>query len=182
MFDLKRVQKAGAVFNQDKLDWLQREHMKNLSTAHMVDRLETILAEKGISTTRPFLVRVVELERLRIKTFSEFLETAGFFFTVPNYEPTLLIWQNEPVTKIKTVLEETLEVISALTPKEFQKESLLVALERVIQKEGRGTVLWPLRVALSGLRASPDPLEIMEVLQKKESEKRIKCAIDKIKA
>jgi nondiscriminating glutamyl-tRNA synthetase len=181
VFDLKRVQKAGAIFNQEKLDWLQREHMKQMSTKHVMDGLGALLKEKGVSVSRTFLERIVVLERSRMKTIPEFLSTAGFFFELSDYGPDLLAWQNAPASKTKIVLQETLRILSEFDAKEFNKESLLVVLGGVIQKEGRGEVLWPLRVALSGLRASPDPTEIMEVLGKDETLKRIKSAINKIK-
>ena len=62
----------------------------------------------------------------------------------------------------------------------FKKETLEQQFLPLIQKEGRGEVLWPLRVALSGQEASPGPFEIAEVLGKEEVIKRVRIAIRKL--
>jgi len=179
-FDLKRVQKAGAIFNSEKLDWLQKEHSKKLSVEDIAERLMPALKKRGIKTTKTFLKKIVEVERARLKTLSEFPDLAGFFFQLPDYEVETLIWQNEPLPKIKQILEEALEIINGVKRDQFKRGNLLSALEDLAKREGRGVVLWPLRVALSGQRASPDPMEIMEVLESKESLRRISVAIEKI--
>lgn len=179
-FDLKRVQKAGAIFNQEKLDWLQKEYLKRLTADEIESLLEPALKEKKIAASKEFLNKVIEIERGRLKTLNEFLELAGFFFKLPNYETGLLIWQKEPASKIKTILENVLKVLKEIGNQTFNRETVSRALSGIISWEGRGMVLWPLRVALSGQAASPDALEIMEVLGREESERRIKIAIEKI--
>ncbi len=177
-FELKRVQKAGAIFNPEKLDWLQKEHLKTLNVDEIADLILPSLKEKKISTTKEFLRKVIEIERSRLKTFGEFLELAGFFFKSPDYEVGLLVWQKGSPAKIKKVLDDLIAIIKNV--KEFNREELNNAILPMIDKEGRGSVLWPLRVALSGLAASPDPLDIMEVLGREESERRLKIAEKKI--
>ena len=180
-FELKRVQKAGAVFTQDKLDWLQKEHLKNLSTDEIVKRVMPLLVGKKIKASEEFVKKVVALEKTRLKTLNEFLDVAGFFFKLPDdYEPQLLVWQKEPLSKIKTVLEKIAEIMKALEKKEINREAITAALSGLVDGEGRGAVLWPLRAALSGQTASPDPFDIVEVLGVKESINRIEAAIAKI--
>ncbi len=181
-FDLKRVQKGGAVFNQEKLDWLQKEHLKNLSTDEMVNRLEPIFKEKGIPVEKIFLTKVLELERPRLKTLNEFPDVAGFFFKLQDYDAHLLVWDKEPVAKTKSILEAVSARIETLNAGDFENGKLSAAFEDLVLKEGRGSVYWPLRVALSGLRASPDPMEIARILGKKEILARVRTAIIKIDA
>lgn len=182
-FDLKRVQKGGAIFNQEKLEWLQKERLKGLTTEEMVNTLVPLLKEKKIVSEKKFLKKVVEVERGRIKTLTldEFLNLAGFFFNLPDYKADLLVWQKEPISKIKNILSEILSKFNAVIVKSLGREEILNLLSDIIAREGRGTVLWPLRVALSGLAASPDPLEIVDILGIDESKRRIELAIDKIK-
>ena len=179
-FDLKRAQKAGAVFNGEKLDWLQKEHLKGLSTDEIADYVEPILKEKNIGTTREFLKKVVDIERTRLKTLDELTDIGSFFFKTPDYDVKLLVWQEESINGIKEVLGEVLDIISGIKSENPDKDSLKNALSEVIEKRGRGVVLWPLRVALSGQAASPDPFDIMDVIGPGETVKRIEKAIDKI--
>ncbi|MBI2096926.1 MAG: glutamate--tRNA ligase, partial [Candidatus Sungbacteria bacterium] len=179
-FDLKRVQKAGAVFDVKKLEWLQKKHLEKLSDKEIVNKLRPVLEAAGITTTtKAFLTNVVSVERERITTFGDFADTAGFFFQLPEYQPTLLAWQKEDLSKVKIVLEKTAKILDGL--EEFKKNTIGEALAPLIEQEGRGSVFWPLRAALSGLPASPDPMEIAEILGKKEVLRRLGIAIEKLR-
>lgn len=180
-FDLKRVQKAGAVFNHEKLDWLQKEHLKKLSAEEVAKELAPLLKERGLECKPTFLKKVVEIEKTRITNLAEFLDIANFFFRLPDYDPNLLLWKNETAENAAEILKTVSERIAALPAKNFSKEKLAATLEPVIKERGRGEVLWPLRVALSGKRASPDPLEIAEALGSDEAQGRISTAIAKLK-
>lgn len=180
VFDLRRVQKGGAVFNLEKLNWLQKEHLKKLTTAEIADDIEPALRERQIKYSKEFLKKVVDIERARLTTLNEFFALAGFFFKLPDYETKLLSWNNEPLAKIEPVLAEVLKIVGTLKDVSPSRETLIATLSALIEKEGRGVVLWPLRVALSGQAASPDPFEIIGVLGKNESMDRIKTAIEKI--
>ena len=173
-FTLDRVQKSGAVFNEKKLDWLNAHYIKELTPAEILEKMKnSIPAEWLKSKTK--LLKVVELEKERMTTFGDFGRLADFFFDLPDYEAELLIWKESPREKILKNLKSVLEIIE--TGDDF-KEKILSFAER----EGRGDVLWPLRVALSGRSASPGPLEILEVLGKTESSKRLKIAVKKLEA
>ncbi|MEK9179898.1 MAG: glutamate--tRNA ligase [Patescibacteria group bacterium] len=179
-FDLRRVQKAGAIFNTEKLDWLQKEHLKNLSSADIEERLEQILTARGTAFDKKILGKVIETEKSRVKNLNEFAELVGFFFELPEYDAELLLRQGGSREKTRSILEEILNILQGVRAKELSRQILGNKLEELTKREGRGAVLWPLRVAVSGLAASPDPLEIMEILGAKETERRIKIAIKKL--
>ncbi len=183
-FDLERVQKAGAVFDEDKLDLLNREHMKTYSNADLAKMVKPFIENKfgGLLPGSPasndtFIERLVAVERTRANTLSDFAEVGAFFFKVPNYEPRLLIWKEAPLKEVKAVLEKAYAALDELSPDSFVHEPLSTKIVALIGESNRGTVLWPLRVALSGQQSSPDPIDIMEVLGKKESLARIEAAI-----
>ncbi len=180
VFDLRRVQKAGAVFNLEKLNWLQKEHLKPLATAKIADMIEPYLKEKKIKYSREFLEKIVDVERPRLAALNEFFGLAGFFFELPDYDANLLSWNNEPLPKIRTILTEILKITEPIKTDVLKREILMNAFSGLMEKEGRGMVLWPLRAALSGQAASPDPYEIMEILGKDEAARRIRTAIEKI--
>lgn len=186
-FELERVQKAGAVFDQDKLDWLNREHMKAYSNAELAKMAKPFIENKfgGLLPGSPasddiFIERLVAVERTRANTLSDFAEVGAFFFQLPDYEPRLLIWKEMPLKEVKAVLEKTHAALDELSPDAFTREPLSAKISTVIGEGNRGTVLWPLRVAVSGQQSSPDPIDIMVVLGKKESLARVEAAVKKL--
>ncbi len=179
-FDIKRVQKAGAVFNVEKLDWLNAQKIKGMSGYEIVALLGPFLKEKNISASPEFVEKVVEAERERVKTLKDFLELADFFFELPDYDPKLLVWKEELPQNIKDSLLESEKILNLISEDDFKKETIAGALSEHAEKYGRGGVFWPLRVAVSGKQASPDPMVIMEILGKKETEKRVKTGLSKI--
>jgi len=179
-FDLARMQKSGAVFNQDKLDWLNREHMKKYSNAELAGMARPFVGKKYPVVDAAFLERLVGVERTRANTLGDFAELGGFFFKLPDYEPSMLIWKEMPMKEAKAILEEVRTALAAVSDRNFQRETLALTILSITGERNRGTVLWPLRVALSGERSSPDPIDIMEVLGKKESLARVAAAIGKL--
>jgi nondiscriminating glutamyl-tRNA synthetase len=202
-FELERVQKAGAVFDLEKLNWLNREHMKKYSDAELATMVQPFIEKKfanGLFVDEPaaaaakdpvFIERLVAIERTRANTLSDFAELGSFFFKVPDYEPKLLIWKESPKQEILEILKEIHAALEKIPAASFTRETLSAAISFIIEGDTasadkpsgartRGTVLWPLRVALSGLGSSPDPLDIMTVLGKDESLARVAAAIKKL--
>jgi nondiscriminating glutamyl-tRNA synthetase len=186
-FELERVQRAGAVFNEEKLNWLNREYMKKLSDKEIAKRIKNmdgLSAPPGSAVNEDFLERLVAVERTRANTLRDIIDNGQFFTILPEYEPGLLVWKESSTEEARTPLEAARAELAKLGPQEFMnRETLQAAVTYIIGEGGkRGAVLWPLRVALSGLRASPDPLDIMTVLGKDETLKRIDAAILKLKS
>ncbi len=180
-FDMERVQQAGAIFNEEKLDWLNREHMKLLTTAELVRRAKPFFKKAGIAVDDPVLFeKVIKLQLSRAKTLGDFVDAGKFFFMLPAYEPKLLAWKDAPLAETKTALSNAYSLLTSLSAEKFRRNDLLAALAPLTEAQGRGPVFWPLRVALSGQSASPDPIEIMETLGRDESLRRITLALAKL--
>ena len=179
-FNLKRVQKAGAVMNTRKLEWLNSHYFKEMKTETILERLKPFLEAERISASEETLKKIIEVERGRMKTLKDFMSGTSFFFKLPDYDASLLIWKQEPMPKVKTTLEKVLALIQEIRPEEFTHAIILKSLSELTEKEGRGEVFWPLRVALSGLKASPDPIAIGEALGKEETIRRLKIALSKL--
>lgn len=178
-FDLARVQKAGAIFNKEKLDSINRHYIKQLVPAELAQHLAPYLAQYNPNPEQ--LIKVAHLFQSRLNKFSEIKEFAAFIFDLPKYPSDLLIWKNSSAEKTKDNLETALMVLEKIAVGSFDIDTTTTELMPVANKIGRGELLWPLRVALSGLEKSPGPFEIMEVLGRAESINRIKKAIDRIK-
>ena len=115
-----------------------------------------------------------------MKTLADFKELADFFFELPDYEPSILKWQemeNEKIAANLKLLRTELENIDGMN---FNKDNLEKIIMPLTEVWGRGELLWPLRAALSGKRASPGPFEIMEILGEQETLKRLDTAITKL--
>ena len=179
-FDMARVQKAGAVFNEEKLDWLNREHLRRLSADEIEALLMPRFAARGIAApaSRERLHETIGTVRDRMRTLNDFFELADFLFDLPDYPASLLRWDKAPEGEAKELLEEAHRALAGLAA--WDKESITAALESLIAARGKGNVLWPLRVAFSGRQSSPDPFSLAASLGKEESLGRITKAVAKL--
>ena len=180
-FDLARVQQSGAVFNEEKLDWLNREHLKAMPIAKMAELARPFLMHGDAAAMNDaMLARAIAVQLPRAKTLGDLADAIAFFFKLPEYGSELLIWKDKSTLKeVADVLMHAASELKGISAERFDREALTGILPKIVGERERGIVLWPLRVALSGLAASPDPIEIMSVLGKDESLRRIAIAIDK---
>jgi len=168
-FDLKRVQKQGAVFNIEKLDWINAQYIKTLASNELALRLKDFVPSKW---NGKMLASAAEIEKERIKKLTDFKELADFFFELKDYDKELLIWKNTPENKIL----ENLRAIQKLLLSGVDEAEIM----KIAEERGRGETLWPLRAALSGKPESPGPFDIIKVLGYKETLRRVEIAIKKL--
>jgi len=180
-FSLERVQKAGAIFDTAKLDWMNGEYIREKSPRELL----AYLKDAGRPFGRPAsksedLEKIIALEQPRLKKLSELPEKTDYFFKEPEYDAVLLKWKNMDNNQIKISSELAKEILQAVSDKDFTKANLeKIFLERA--GKDRGELLWPLRVALTGKKASPGPFEIMEILEKEKAISRVNSALKMLK-
>ncbi len=179
-FEIERVQKAGAIFNEEKLSWINSKYIKNLSDSDLAKIIFPILVGRDVNIELSKLEKIVHILKDRMKTMLDFHDLAHFFFELPEYESELLIWKDIPKDKIKLNLESIVGQFKNVKQSEFANDYLEKALSDLIAEQGKGAILWPLRAALSGKRESPGPYEIAEILGFKETNKRLEIAIEKL--
>ena len=187
-FDLSKVQKSAAIFNPEKLEWINKEHMKLLSENELYELIRSsmpssITGLSGYSDNMLHLIAPIITEH--ITYFGQISEMAergelSYYFDKPDYAKEKLFWkqENDVPTLIKR-LQKTNDLLSALQDAIFNKDEVKSALWNYAEEEGRGQVLWPLRYALSGKDKSPDPFQLASILGKEETLKRIQVAIGK---
>src|SRR3989344_3614534 len=187
-FKLEDVQKAGAIFDTAKLDWMNGEYIRKKSPRELLMYLKDVGRPLGRPTSKSeYLEKIIALEQPRLKKLSELPERTDYFFKEPEYNPDLLKWKKMSDKEIKKSLEASKQILESLTEKDFSKENLeKIFLEKAgnlsAENAGdRGELLWPLRAALTGKKASPGPFEIMEILGKSESISRLERAINMLK-
>jgi glutamyl-tRNA synthetase len=173
-FDIGRVQKGGAVFNIDKLNWLNSNYIAGMDVSLFMEEAQGYLPGEW-KLTPEIAVSV----QGRAGKLGEVKELVGFYFDLPDYDVKLLRWKSSTTQDAALNLKESLALIADIPEDKFTKEFLENEILGKISKDDRGDILWPMRVALSGQKASPSPFEIMAALGKKESERRINSAIDK---
>ncbi len=184
-FDLSRVQKSAAVFNPEKLEWINKEHIKRMPTELCLQMFDEFLPEfikllpeydKKRNLVAPML-----LERIgHFGELSEMVEAGEveYYFSAPTYPAEKLFWKDErDVAKLNERLNAVRRYIAAIPIESFTKEGIKDALWSYAEEEGRGQVLWPTRYALSGRDKSPDPFQLASILGKEESLARLDTAI-----
>jgi len=141
------------------------------------------IKETGEIVDFSWLKRIVSIYQERIRNLLEITELTDFFFKNElEFPRDLLIWRDMTLEEIKSSLEKIEKVINKIGKEEFSKENIERILIAEAEKVGdRGKILWPLRVALTGKKASAGPFEIAEILGKEKTLTRIKKAIEKIK-
>lgn len=130
---------------------------------------------------KEYIKRVIILQKDRLKKLSDITELSDFFFKDKlEYDKELLRWKNMGDEELKNVLEKIMEIFSGIPENDFTKKTLEPILKAEAATMGdNGKIFWPLRVALSGKKASPGPLEIAEILGKEKSAERVKSALEK---
>jgi glutamyl/glutaminyl-tRNA synthetase len=143
----------------------------------VVDYLSKFIPEKWKERNN-LLKKAVKMEQERMKRLTDFKDLAGFFFELPDYDLELLIWKDKKDDSLNS-LKKIYEFIKNLSLEDFNKENVEKFLLNLSDEfGGKGEVFWPFRVALSGKKASPGGLEIMEVLGREETELRLKKAVE----
>ena len=174
-FSLERVQKSGAIFDLKKLDWMNGEYIRKLSPEELYDRSKNFLPDGHESLPKELILKILLLEQPRLKKLSEIGESVEYFFHEPQYNKELLRWKDMGDKEIVEALDISEKIISNFTFPISKSEIEKIFMDSMGDRD-RGKILWPLRVALTGKKASPGPFEILEILDPKEAKKRLNNA------
>lgn len=168
-FELRSVHKSNAVLDKNKLDWISGQYIRKMPVADLAKQLVPYWQEAGVNTAQyseDFLESIAGLEQERLKKLSEIGERAGYFFKEPEYDAGLLVWKKSDAADAKQKLTELNGFFTNLAETDFILEVLTAKLQQFIAEKGfdNGSVLWPLRVALTGMEKSPGPFEVASIL------------------
>ncbi len=171
-FDISKIQKGGAIFNEEKLKWFNKQYIEKLSMDDFITRSKDFLPNNLSSKLLPLIKEKVsyfgEIQALLDGELS-------FVNPLPAYNKESLKWKQEPdLVNTKTYLQTILKTLSEIS--DFSKESVKSAIWPLAEQIGKGNILWPMRFALSGREKSPDPFIISEILGKEETLRRLKFA------
>ena len=182
-FDYHRIAKSPAVFDMGKLRWMNGEYIKSMDFEKFYERALPFIKESA--GEKVDAKTVAEMVKSRIEVFPDISEHVDFFKAVPDY--SLELYQNK---KAKTNLENSLSLLKEVLPllekeEDYSNDRLYALLQEFSTEKGykTGFTMWPIRIALSGKQMTPaGATEILSVLGKEESLKRLKAAVARLEA
>ena len=180
-FDYHHMSKSPAVFDYTKLKWMNGEYIKAMDMDRYMDMAMPYI--KSVVTRDCKLDKIAELAKTRIEVFPDIPDLIDFFQEVPEYDISMYTHK-----KMKTNAQSSLEVLKEILPRleaqeDYSNDALYQLLVDFVKEKGykNGYVMWPIRTAVSGKQMTPGGAsEIMEIIGKEESLKRIQDAINKL--
>jgi len=184
-FSWKHVQTSAAVFNPDKLLWMNAEYIKMSPPGQVAEALVPVLEQAGLggevrNVTPEWLAQLVVLVKERTKTLVEMVEW------VKPYFGQAVTYDEEAARKFLTptlapILEKLLARFEALP--DFSKSTWEESFKKLVEEEGvkMGQLAQPARVALTGRTASPGLFDVMEVLGRERALIRLRKGIERAK-
>jgi glutamyl-tRNA synthetase len=179
-FDLPNVGRSPAIFDMDKLLWVNGHYMKTLPVDDIATRLIPFVEKMGYTVEdKGRLIKIVAILRERAKTLKEMAQMAEFFFRERiEYEPKAR--EKHLTPGAKAILERFLKDLSGLPhPGEAEQRALVEGIAKDLGKK-LVEVIQPIRVALSGKDVTPGIFEVIDILGPETVEKRIKEAASSI--
>lgn len=187
-FDISGIQSGGALLNEEKLQWLNREHLLRLSEEDFLSFVSTWIPEATTALPQYSPERIYKLLpsfRERISIGKDLADQCGageydFAFSAPHVDPLMVKWKNDATPRETLPRLQKLAELVATMPEEISVEDVKDKIWDYAVEIGKGEVLWPLRVALTGKEKSPDPFTVIHILGSAEAYNRIKTACDTI--
>lgn len=192
-FKMEDITTSPAVFDTEKLDFLNGAHIRAKSVDELLELCRPYL-EKNFELTKnegkikdEFLKKVVALAQDRLKLLPDITEATHYFFRDElDIDPQMLKWKKSDLAGAKKCLGELVELFEKVDEKDWNKENLeKITIEYIKEQtkddeRGNGDYLWPMRVALTGEKASPSPFEMADALEKEETKNKLQSAISKL--
>jgi len=185
-FSWKNVQSSAAVFNSDKLLWLNAEYIKTSSPGYIAEALVPLLEAAGLkdevrSVSAEWLAQLVVLVRERTKTLIEMVEWVKPYFgqAVTFDEEAAKKFLTPAIASTLSKLLVRLEAFSTYSKQEWEE-----SFKKLVEAEGMkmGQLAQPVRVALTGRTASPGLFDVMEILGRERTLARLRKGIERASA
>lgn len=183
-FSLKRINKTAAIFDINRLSWINGQYIKNLDVDELTNLIIPFLKEKDFiddSVDKTWLRGLVGLYKTRLPTLEHFPKLAGFFFQ------DFVHYDQEAVDKFlltensTAYLEEFRKALQQV--EDFRQKEIEEAIRNLVSRLGikAGDVIHPVRVALTGTTVSPGIFEVIEFLGREKSIGRLEKVIKKVR-
>jgi glutamyl-tRNA synthetase len=174
-FDISKIHRAGAMFNEEKLLWMNKEHVRLQTKEQQLEAIKPYFTSYNHELLERLLPTIID----RISLYGELAvlekEEFHFFKDRPNVSADRIMWKDQEKSEAKMHLEELTKLLS--TDSFSSVDTVKAVIMPYAEVSGKGNVLWPLRIALSGQEKSVDPFTICYVLGYSEVMERIKAAV-----
>lgn len=197
---MENMNRAAAIFNIEKLNWLNGHYIRQMDLTDLTEKCLPYLLSANLigkagerdwkiaETNEPILFnqikKIIALEQERLVKLGDLPELVSFFFKKELiYDKQLLIWKKMSADDVVKSLSAVEKMLGEVADKNFKKDILEEKIKKLIEenKLGTGETLWPLRVALTGKKASPPPFDVAEILGKEKILERIHEAKSSLK-
>ena len=164
-FDISKVQKKAAVFDQKKLNWISSQHLALQNDQDILDRIRLISTEWGIKEDNSFCLCVINIMKTRSRSLVDLIDQAGYFFNDPssfNENDVQKTWKEDS----QVILEEVIQMLGNID--DWTANELELILKKYMENNGYGfgKVMKPVRLGLCGNLQGPSLFDIMELLGK----------------
>ncbi|MDH5442421.1 MAG: glutamate--tRNA ligase [Candidatus Nomurabacteria bacterium] len=183
-FTIERIHHSGGAFNEEKLDWLNKQWMEKLDPAELRNGIESFVEplRRLPQYSDDRFEQVLPVIAERISVFNDVADMIRegelqFFFEQPTYDREKIIWKKSTLDEARKHLTQTKKLFTDYNGA-WDADGIKSAVWDYAGEQGRGDVLWPLRYALSGRDKSPDPFVIAAIIGKDETIARIETALD----
>jgi nondiscriminating glutamyl-tRNA synthetase len=180
-FDISRIQKKSAIFDQVKLEWMNSEYIRRKDNFELLKLLKPFIQKYGYEVeSEDYLLKVINLMKDRVKVLEDFVTFGRYFFEDPSQydEEGLKKYWKENTAEILESFLERLRKLEDYNAIEIEKELRAFAMEKNIKT---AELIHPIRLAITGMKISPGLFEVMEVLGKNTVIRRIKKFVEKFK-
>lgn len=179
-FNVTRIAKSPAVFDIDKLNWLNGQYVRKYENEQLTDLIAETIPNLRL-LKQPNFDKILTVEKSRLIILTDIAEDTDFYLKISDYDPNIIIFKKSTPESTKKGLMSFYEALDK-TKSDLNMDEYHNLLETVVKENSlnNGDVFWPVRVALSGKEKSPSPVELLWVFGKDESIKRLKKAIELI--
>lgn len=179
VFSLERIVKSGAKFNPEKAKWFNQEYLRKQPLDKLVAHFKTLEGEKLAGFSDEYIGKVIDLMKDRVHFMNEMWDQTSYFFAAPeNYDEASVnkFWKDE----VKAIIPQIRQFIPGIAP--FTKENIESSLHELITANEwpMGKVMNTLRLFLVGISKGPGIADMLEILGKEETDRRIEKAISKL--
>jgi len=179
-FDISRIQKKSAIFDQAKLEWMNSEYIRRKDNLELLRYVKPFIEKYGYKfEDDSYLLKVINLMKDRVKTLEDFVSFGKYFFEDPidyDKEGVEKYWKSE-TGRLLGEFVEVLEKIEDFSAFEIESKLRKFAEEKNVKAS---ELIHPIRLSITGMRISPGLFEVMEVLGKETTIRRIKNALNRL--
>ena len=181
VFDVHGISKSPSVFDYDKLEWVNSEHIKRMSLSEFTEHARPYYDRYGIGEDKYELLD--EILKPRITRFTQLDEKLSFLGSLADYDISLFEHKKSKST-IETSKEMLRDAIPLLESIDWDRDTITDALKNYAEQKGikNSVIMWPVRIAAAGVAVTPGGCsEVLILLGREESLRRINIGYDKIK-